>query len=97
MTAKPFQFNQVYELRDTEEQRQQRAAMLRVVYASADPAGWDARRLGMEPRTLRDLFHALQEEHARQQAADHSRAGLAGDVLDGAATHDEERVAAGLS
>lgn len=39
---RPRQFN--YELRETVAQRRQRAKLLRVIYALADPGGWDARR-----------------------------------------------------
>ncbi len=35
----------IYELREDEEQRAQRAILVRAIYALADPNGWDARRL----------------------------------------------------
>ncbi len=49
-----------YELIEAEEQRRQRARLLRMVYALADPHGWDARRspgdrmLGALGRRARD-------------------------------------------
>lgn len=86
-----------YELHDTEQQRQHRRAMIRVVYALADPNGWDARRVpDLRLGELRAAFHMLKEVYASQQAAHHSRAGVAGHVSEGQAAHDEERVAAGL-
>jgi hypothetical protein len=86
----------VYELRDTPLQHRQRTAKLAVVYALVDPRGWDSRKLDMAPGELRNMWRVLKEVHAAQQETDHPGAGLAGHVPDGAAAHDEERVAAGL-
>lgn len=86
-----------YELHDNEQQRQHRRAMLRVVYALADPNGWDARKVpDLRLGELRAAFHMLKEVYASQQAADHSGDSMAGHVPEGPPAHAQERVPAGL-